>query len=100
MARKSPSEEASLTAAARRITVAPPEPARAAEPAEPRQPAMATEIALWSQQPPRPESDLYELVNEAGDDRDEIQPGDQVILIVENDEAFARSCWNRPATRG
>jgi CheY-like chemotaxis protein len=36
------------------------------------------------------ETDLYDFVNEAGDDRDEIQPGDQVVLIVENDEAFAR----------
>jgi signal transduction histidine kinase/DNA-binding response OmpR family regulator len=30
------------------------------------------------------------LVNEAGDDRDIIQSGDRIILIVENDIAFAR----------
>ena len=30
------------------------------------------------------------LVNEVGDDRDNIQPGDRVLLIVENDLAFAR----------
>jgi CheY-like chemotaxis protein len=30
------------------------------------------------------------LVNEVGDDRDNIHPGDPVILIVENDLAFAR----------
>jgi HAMP domain-containing protein/signal transduction histidine kinase/CheY-like chemotaxis protein len=30
------------------------------------------------------------LVNEAGDDRDNIQPGDSVLLIVENDLGFAR----------
>jgi signal transduction histidine kinase/DNA-binding response OmpR family regulator/HAMP domain-containing protein len=30
------------------------------------------------------------LVNEVGDDRDAIQPGDSVLLIVENDLAFAR----------
>ncbi|MBL8799788.1 MAG: HAMP domain-containing protein, partial [Planctomycetia bacterium] len=29
-------------------------------------------------------------VNEAGDDRDNIQPGDSVLLIVENDLGFAR----------
>src|SRR5262249_10304877 len=30
------------------------------------------------------------LVNEVGDDRDLIQPGDRVLLIVENDLGFAR----------
>jgi HAMP domain-containing protein/signal transduction histidine kinase/DNA-binding response OmpR family regulator len=30
------------------------------------------------------------LVNEAGDDRETIQPGDEVLLIVENDLGFAR----------
>ena len=30
------------------------------------------------------------LVNEVGDDRDNIQPGDRVLLIVENDLGFAR----------
>ena len=30
------------------------------------------------------------LVNEADDDRDEIKPGDRVVLIVENDLAFAK----------
>jgi HAMP domain-containing protein/signal transduction histidine kinase/CheY-like chemotaxis protein len=30
------------------------------------------------------------LVNEVGDDRQSIQPGDRVLLIVENDLAFAR----------
>ena len=40
-----------------------------------------------------------QFVNEAGDDRDDIQPGDLVILIVENDLGFARSCWKRHATR-
>src|SRR5205823_6114104 len=31
-----------------------------------------------------------ELVNEADDDRNNIEPGDQVLLIVENDVGFAR----------
>ena len=35
----------------------------------------------------RPE---LQFVNEANDDRDDIQPGDQVILIVENDLGFAK----------
>ncbi len=30
------------------------------------------------------------LVNEVGDDRDNVQPGDPLLLIVENDLAFAR----------
>jgi signal transduction histidine kinase/DNA-binding response OmpR family regulator/HAMP domain-containing protein len=30
------------------------------------------------------------FVNEAGDDRDDVQPGDKVILIVENDIGFAK----------
>jgi CheY-like chemotaxis protein len=34
--------------------------------------------------------ELSPLVNEAGDDRANIRPGDRVILIVENDLAFAR----------
>ena len=36
------------------------------------------------------EPDPTVLINEAGDDRDIIQPGDRVLLIVENDLAFAR----------
>src|SRR6185295_2481395 len=31
-----------------------------------------------------------QLVDEAGDDRHDIQPGDRVLLIVENDLPFAR----------
>src|SRR5262249_30811345 len=36
-----------------------------------------------------PEVPVPPLVNEAGDDRDTIQPGDRVLLIVENDLGFA-----------
>ncbi len=42
----------------------------------------------------------YELVNEAGDDRDDIQPGDQVLLIVENDEGFARYLLESARAKG
>ena len=38
-----------------------------------------------------PELEVGYLVNEVGDDRAFIQPGDRVILIVENDLAFASS---------
>ena len=38
-------------------------------------------------------------VNEADDDRDDIQPGDRVLLIVENDLGFAGSCSRRRASR-
>jgi HAMP domain-containing protein/signal transduction histidine kinase/CheY-like chemotaxis protein len=36
------------------------------------------------------ESEPIRLVNEVGDDRDNIHPGDKVLLIVENDIGFAR----------
>jgi HAMP domain-containing protein/signal transduction histidine kinase/CheY-like chemotaxis protein len=39
---------------------------------------------------PEPEPAPAELVNEAGDDRDNIKPGDRILLIVENDLGFAR----------
>jgi len=42
---------------------------------------------------PEPIAELAEvgpLTNEYGDDRDDIQPGDRVLLIVENDYGFAR----------
>jgi CheY-like chemotaxis protein len=38
---------------------------------------------------PIPEAPV-KLVNEVGDDRDGIQPGDSILLIVENDLAFAK----------
>ena len=44
-------------------------------------------------------ADRYYLVNEAGDDRDDIQPGDRVLLIVENDTASPGSCSTPPARR-
>ena len=37
-----------------------------------------------------PEPGAVVLINEAGDDRDNIHPGDRVLLIVENDLGFAR----------
>jgi len=37
-----------------------------------------------------PEPSVAELPNEVGDDRNEIRPGDRVLLIVENDVAFSK----------
>ncbi len=100
-ARKSPSEEASAAAASRRTAVTAPETGRSTEAAEPsraggngnghRPLQPATEV---------PEPDLYDFVNEAGDDRDDIQSGDQVLLIVENDEAFARFLLESARNKG
>ncbi|MGZ9097627.1 MAG: HAMP domain-containing protein, partial [Micavibrio sp.] len=41
-------------------------------------------------EPIAPEPEAGPLINEVGDDRDSIQHGDNVILIVENDLGFAR----------
>ena len=41
-----------------------------------------------------------QLVNEAGDDRDNIQPGDRVLLIVENDLGFARFLLDAAREKG
>ncbi len=41
-------------------------------------------------EPVDPLKSLSRLVNEVGDDRDVVEPGDDVVLIVENDLAFAR----------
>jgi HAMP domain-containing protein/signal transduction histidine kinase/CheY-like chemotaxis protein len=40
------------------------------------------------------------LVNEVGDDRDNIQPGDHVLLIVENDLGFARFLLDSAREKG
>src|SRR5208282_5980691 len=47
-----------------------------------------------------PEPDFARLINEAGDDRDNIAPGDRVLLIVENDLAFARLLLDSARERG
>ena len=46
----------------------------------------ADEVAVIESSEPGPAM----LINEAGDDREIIQPGDRTLLIVENDLAFAR----------
>jgi signal transduction histidine kinase/CheY-like chemotaxis protein/HAMP domain-containing protein len=46
------------------------------------------------------EPDAGRLINEVGDDRDYIQPGDQVLLIVENDLNFARLMLDMARSKG
>jgi HAMP domain-containing protein/signal transduction histidine kinase/CheY-like chemotaxis protein len=51
-------------------------------------PLDASRLPLPEALPDEPVVDL--LVNEVGDDRDDIESGDRVVLIVENDLGFAR----------
>jgi HAMP domain-containing protein/signal transduction histidine kinase/CheY-like chemotaxis protein len=63
----------------------PPTPAQSGN-GYPRVPAPAAPPPL---QEPVPEPDVFRLVNEVGDDRDRLHPGDRILLVVENDLAFA-----------
>jgi signal transduction histidine kinase/CheY-like chemotaxis protein len=49
---------------------------------------------------PIPEEIISHLVNEVGDDRDNIRPGDHTVLIVENDLGFARFLLDVAHERG
>ena len=44
--------------------------------------------------------EVGQLVNEVGDDRDDIRPGDRVLLIVENDVGFARFLLDAAREKG
>jgi HAMP domain-containing protein/CheY-like chemotaxis protein len=74
----------------------------ALEPAREARPAAVTETA------PRPalagvatsEADTLLLPADVGDDRSEVQPGDQVLLIVEDDVTFARILLDRARQKG
>jgi HAMP domain-containing protein/signal transduction histidine kinase/DNA-binding response OmpR family regulator len=46
------------------------------------------------------EPDIDRLINEVGDDRDDIQPGNQVLLIAENDLGFARILLDAARDKG
>jgi HAMP domain-containing protein/signal transduction histidine kinase/CheY-like chemotaxis protein len=64
-------------------------------------PALTEPVAATPSQevlPPIPEAP--KLVNEAGDDRSHIQPGDRVLLIVENDLHFAKLLLEVARERG
>jgi CheY-like chemotaxis protein len=45
-------------------------------------------------------TDAPRLVNELGDDRENVLPGDLVVLIVENDNAFARFLLDQTRDKG
>jgi signal transduction histidine kinase/HAMP domain-containing protein/CheY-like chemotaxis protein len=49
---------------------------------------------------PPPEPVVGPLVNEYGDDRDDIRSGDRVLLIVENDAGFARFLLDAAREKG
>jgi HAMP domain-containing protein/signal transduction histidine kinase/DNA-binding response OmpR family regulator len=53
-----------------------------------------------NQAEPEEEAPPPALVNEVGDDRDLIQPGDRVLLIVENDLGFARFLLDAAREKG
>ena len=66
--------------------------APAAPPPAASRPALANGATSVNtlQEPTLAEMEAAQLVNEAGDDRDTVHPGDAVVLIVENDLGFAR----------
>jgi signal transduction histidine kinase len=56
----------------------------------PRRPSETRGAASTRTEPTLAISEVPTLPNEIGDDRDNIQPGDHVLLIVDNDLGFAR----------
>jgi signal transduction histidine kinase/HAMP domain-containing protein/DNA-binding response OmpR family regulator len=52
--------------------------------------SVVTQTPTWLAVPPQEEPTPRVTVNETGDDRDTINPGDRTLLIVENDLAFAK----------
>jgi CheY-like chemotaxis protein len=54
--------------------------------------------ALRDAAPPEPAA--AELVNEVGDDREDIRPGDRVLVIAENDLSFARFLLDTAREKG
>jgi HAMP domain-containing protein/signal transduction histidine kinase/DNA-binding response OmpR family regulator len=56
--------------------------------------------AFQAQDEAVPEPAAPPLINEVGDDRDVIQPGDRVILIVENDLGFGRLLLDSAREKG
>jgi HAMP domain-containing protein/signal transduction histidine kinase/DNA-binding response OmpR family regulator len=70
-------------------------PTRPFSPSEQNSPAPGND----SPQSYRAETD-FELVNEFGDDRDDLRPGNRVLLIVENDAGFARILLDAARRKG
>ncbi|HUG90376.1 MAG TPA: response regulator, partial [Planctomycetaceae bacterium] len=70
-------------------------------------PRRVTVEAADHDQPPRPaplplelELEPLSLPNEAGDDRNNLQPGDRVLLIVDNEVSFARLVLEAARAKG
>jgi CheY-like chemotaxis protein/nitrogen-specific signal transduction histidine kinase len=67
----------------------------AAEPEKAQaQPPLAVEEVAVEEEP------AVQFANEANDDRDDIQPGDRVVLIVENDIGFAKILLDAARQKG
>jgi HAMP domain-containing protein/signal transduction histidine kinase/CheY-like chemotaxis protein len=47
-----------------------------------------------------PDPEPLPLINEVGDDRDNLKPGDRILLIIENDLAFARFLLDAARQKG
>jgi signal transduction histidine kinase/HAMP domain-containing protein/CheY-like chemotaxis protein len=60
----------------------------------------ASAVAAVATAPPAWGADILTSVDETGDDRDNIQPGDRVVLIVENDHTFAQLLLEAVRQRG
>src|SRR5204862_408773 len=62
------------------------------------QPAVVEPLAVDAVEPD--EEPAHSFPNEAADDREDIQPGDRVVLIVENDIGFAKSLLDAARLKG
>ncbi len=63
--------------------------------------APGSPAVAYAPESPEPQEALPRLlINEVGDDRDHIEPGDKVLLIVENDLGFARLLLDSARERG
>jgi signal transduction histidine kinase/CheY-like chemotaxis protein/HAMP domain-containing protein len=60
----------------------------------------AAEVSVEAVAPLSTEDEAPSFINEAGDDREEIQPGDRVLLIVENDLGFAKILLDAARLKG
>ncbi|HEY5899555.1 MAG TPA: response regulator, partial [Burkholderiales bacterium] len=65
-----------------------------AEPQKPQQPEPVEAVELVEDEP------AVQFANEAEDDRDDLQPGDKVVLIVENDLGFAKILLDATRQKG
>jgi signal transduction histidine kinase len=72
------------------LTHAPAKPPRRVVVPEPTTNGKANGVATPATRDAEPIAETTRLINEVGDDRDSIQPGDHVLLVVENDLTFAR----------